>query len=90
MDKIELKTKLDLLGVNSHEYSLDGELIPDNIILYNSHDKWEVFYLDERGGRNDEKVFGFEKEACEHIYKLFKESKEIENKYLKQRIKPSH
>ena len=83
MDKIELKKKLDLLGVNSHEYSLDGELVADNIILYNSYHKWEVFYLDERGGRNDEKVFDSENEACEHIYRLFEESKEVENKYLK-------
>jgi len=83
MDKMELKNKLNLLGVSSHEYSLDGELVADNIILYNSYHKWEVFYLDERGGRNDEKVFDSENEACEHIYKLFKESKEIEDKYLK-------
>jgi len=83
MDKMELKNKLNLLGVSSHEYSLDGELVADNIILYISYHKWEVFYLDERGGRNDEKVFDSENEACEHIYKLFKESKEIEDKYLK-------
>lgn len=83
MDKIELKKKLDLLGVSSHEYSLNGEFVADNIILNNSYHKWEVFYLDERGGRNDEKVFDSENEACEQIYKLFKESKVIEDKYLK-------
>ena len=83
MNKKELQTKLDLLGVTSGAYSLEGELVPDNIILCNSYHKWEVFYLDEGGGRNDEKVFDSENEACEHIYKLFKESKEIEDKYLK-------
>ena len=79
MDKIELKKKLDLLGVHSCSYSLEGELVPDNIILYNSYHNWKVFYFDERGGRNDEKVFTSEKEACEYIYSLFKESKEIED-----------
>lgn len=81
MNKIELKKKLDLLRVNSHRYSLDGELLADKIILYNSYHKWEVFYLDERGGRNNEKIFYSENEACEYIYKLFKESKAIQDKY---------
>lgn len=83
MDRNELKKKLDLLKVNPQEYSLESELVPDNIILYHSYDKWEVFYLDERGGRNHQKVFYSEDEACRHIYKLFKKSKEIEGKCLK-------
>ncbi len=83
MNKKELHAKLDLLGVAFHEYSLEGELIPDNIVLYNSYNKWEVFFFDERGNRNDVKEFDSEIEACEHIYKLFKESKAIEGKYLK-------
>ncbi len=78
MNKKELQTRLDFLGVASQAYSLEGELVPDTIILYNSYHKWKVFYLDERGGRNDEKVFDSENEACEHIYKLFRASKEIE------------
>ena len=31
-----------------------------------------------KGARNDERVFNSEEKACEYIYKLFKESKEIE------------
>jgi len=60
-----------------------SSVIPDNIVLYNSYNKWEVFFFDERGNRNDVKEFDSEIEACEHIYKLFKESKAIEGKYLK-------
>jgi hypothetical protein len=30
----ELKAKLELLNVPSNQYSLDGSLIPDAIILY--------------------------------------------------------
>jgi len=81
MDKIELKKELDLLEVDSKLYSLEGELIPDNIILFNSYQNWEVFYFDERGNRNDEKIFFSEIDACFYIYKLFKEAKEIKEKF---------
>ena len=82
MDKIELKKTLDSFGVDPRTYSLDRELIPDSIILRNSYHTWEVFYLDEKGGRNNEKVFTSEQEACLHIYSLLKEAKEIEDKFL--------
>jgi hypothetical protein len=80
MDKKELIAKLNILGVDSNLYSLDGELNPDCIILYNSYNDWTVFYLDERGVRNDEKIFHSESKAYEYIYKLFKESKDLEKK----------
>jgi hypothetical protein len=83
MDKKELQNKLDFLGVDSNQYSLEGELNPYSIILYHSYNNWNVFYLDERGGRDNENIFHSESEACKYIYKLFKEYKEIEEKYLK-------
>lgn len=82
MNKQELVRELEKLNVDKRLYSLDGELKPDAIILYNFYSQWEVFYLDERGGRNDKKVFGSEEEACDYVYKIFKESKEVEDKYL--------
>jgi hypothetical protein len=81
MNRTKLIEKLDLLGVREREYSLYGNLNPDAIILYPNYNKWEVFYLDERGGRNDQKEFMSESEACEHVYKIFKASKQIENKF---------
>lgn len=66
------------LGVTATEYNLKGDLVPDNIILYNSYKEWQVFYFDERGGKNDKKVFKSECEACWYIFKLFRESKAIE------------
>jgi hypothetical protein len=45
MDKKELIAKLKILGVDSNLYSLDGELNPDCIILYNSYNDWTVFNL---------------------------------------------
>ncbi len=70
----ELRSKLDALGVPHGLYSLDGVLIPDRFVLFNSYDSCHVFYLDERGNRNNEQIFDSESEACEFVYKLFKNS----------------
>lgn len=71
MNKKELIEKLNTIGIKARQYSLDGELKPDAIILYPNYHKWEVFYLDERGGRNVEKEFTSEEEALNYIYELF-------------------
>ena len=63
MNKIILKEELDKLNVPAFYYSLNGELLPDRIIL-STEDNWNVFYLDERGNRHQEKIFNSEKEAC--------------------------
>lgn len=71
----ELRNKLGLLGIDENTYSLDGELNPDSIVLFNSYQEWKVFYLDERGGKHGKRTFSSEQEACDYIYKLFKDSK---------------
>ncbi|GAB2450975.1 hypothetical protein GCM10011375_36340 [Hymenobacter qilianensis] len=81
MSTSELKRQLDLLGVKSKSYSLFGELTPDTVVLVRNYYKWEVFYLDERGGRNDEKSFDSENDACDYIYKMFVKTREIEKKF---------
>lgn len=70
-----IKKELDKLGVNPNEYSLNGNIESDKIVLYQNYSKWEVFYFDERGGRNCEKVFCNEEDACSYIYELFKSNK---------------
>jgi len=75
MDIEDLKNSLSILHISEKEYSLDGSLNPDSIILYHNYSKWEVFYLDERGLKNSEKNFDSESEACQYIYKLFIDSK---------------
>lgn len=81
MNKKDLNKELDLLKVNQDFYSLNGDLTPDTIVLYENYDFWEVFYFDERGNINNKKVFKSEKEACLYIYNLFVKSKEIENRF---------
>jgi hypothetical protein len=81
MNKEELKIKLDLLGVKPKQYSLNGELEADSIILFHYYNNWQVFYLDERGGRNNQKDFPSENEACWYIYKLFEDAKKIEEQF---------
>lgn len=70
-----IKKELDKLGVNPNEHSLNGNIESDKIVLYQNYSKWEVFYFDERGGRNCEKVFCNEEDACSYIYELFKSNK---------------
>lgn len=71
MNRIELEKKLELLEIKKNEYSLYGELSSDCIILYLNYSKWEVFYLDERGGRDMLHVSFSEDDACSFIYQYF-------------------
>ncbi|MBK9564730.1 MAG: hypothetical protein IPO37_05955 [Saprospiraceae bacterium] len=77
MTILQLEKKLIKLNVSQREFSLKGDLMFDAINLIRNYDKWEVFYLDEKGNRNDQLKFDDESSACEHIYSLFKESKRI-------------
>lgn len=69
----DLKIKLETLKIPTSHYSLDGELLADRIILYSNYAKYEVFYLDERGGKNEFKIFERENAACNYVLKLFED-----------------
>ena len=71
MNKVELKLNYYLLSVDPKQYSLNGDLNADAIILFQNYNKWEVFYPDERGGRNEAKTFESENDACQYVHKLF-------------------
>ncbi|KIO76011.1 hypothetical protein TH53_17480 [Pedobacter lusitanus] len=77
MNREELKQKLEELNVYPGFYSLNGELLPDRIVLNHNYDKWEVFYFDERGNRDSEKTFSSENDACNYIYRYFIRQKGI-------------
>lgn len=68
MDRKELSKILQKERIPSDWYSLYGDLEPDRIILYLNYHKWEVFYLDERGGRTLLKSCRTEEEACAYIH----------------------
>jgi hypothetical protein len=67
----ELRDKLNFHGVNPDFYSLEGELLPDRVVLYKNYHRWETFYYDERGNRERFKVFESEEGACDYILDYF-------------------
>ena len=86
MNRLDLKHKLDEMGVNEEEYSLYGILDWDKIILYENYANWEVFYLSERGSRDNLHVFHSEDEACHYIFSLFKKNKIIEEQISNRKV----
>ena len=81
MDLKELEAKLIELKVNPNHFSLNGESKPDTVILYQNYSKWEVYYFDERGEKNDMRTFNLEKDACSYFYRLFKDAKAVEDEF---------
>lgn len=68
MTREELVKFLEKRRIPSDWYSLYGELLPDRIIMYENYKKWEVFYLDERGGRKMLRTCRSEEDACVFVY----------------------
>lgn len=62
-----LVKKLDEMGVPKRYYSINGDLLSDTYILNQTYGKWEYFYFDERGNKNDYKTFDNESDACIHL-----------------------
>jgi hypothetical protein len=80
MNKAELKIKLVLLGVKPVQYSLNGKFEPGRVILFHNYNKWQG-----TRERSDQKDFPFESKACLYIYKIFRDAKEIEERFGKER-----
>lgn len=72
MGIIELKEKLDEMGINPNYYSLNEGLYPDRLILEIKHHTTEVFYFDERGNKEKCQEFRNEEDACLYVYDFFK------------------
>lgn len=69
MNIIDLKTKLDELGVRPDSYSLTGSAGNECYVLsQEGSKKWSVFYS-ERGQRSCLETFGSEDEACRALLK---------------------
>lgn len=78
MNRQDLKHKLDEMGIDENYYSLSGNLEWDKIILYENYSNWEVFYLSERGTRDNLHVFHSEDEACQYIHQEFQKLQNIQ------------
>lgn len=81
MTREDLKKKLDELQISEGEYSLFNELFSDRVILYQNYGDWEVFYLDERGRKNDHVIFKDESAAYGHILNLFVDSQKVKRDF---------
>jgi hypothetical protein len=68
MKRTELSKVLEYEGIPSDWYSLYGDFLADRVVLFENYGKWEIFYVDERGGRNVLKICGSEESACDFIH----------------------
>jgi hypothetical protein len=72
-----LKQKLSENNIPTNLYSIDDGLKPNAYILYKNYSQWEFFFLDEKGDRNNFKIFYNEEEAFDYFWNKI----EIEIKY---------
>ena len=79
MNRKELKTKLDEIGIPTSWYSLYGERILDTLVLEWGF-KWRIFVFGERGQETEIASFDTEDEACEYFYQEMKKGKEREER----------
>lgn len=79
MKRKELEIKLNAEGFDPNTFSLYGELNTYSIVIYHNHYIWEVFYLDERGGRNMLGLCNTEDEACDILYQALQHDKSVNN-----------
>jgi hypothetical protein len=82
MDIQELMKLLKKENVAENWHSLDGTLIPDRMIIRQLDNKWEVFYLGDRGYVTKEKQFENESEACKYLYQTLIETKQRSNRKM--------
>ncbi len=79
MKRKELEIKLKAEGFAPNTYSLYGELNTYSIVIYHNYYIWEVFYLDERGGRNMLGLCSSEDEACDLLYRELMKERSLRN-----------
>jgi hypothetical protein len=86
----ELHIELKTLGIPEDRYYLHGVYGSTNdddklslIIRKGVYSVEYEVYFKERGEKHSTRVFKNEEEACQYMYKRFKENKKIEDKYSK-------
>ncbi len=72
----ELQIILGNLGIPERSYSINANLKSDIHVLRKISDVWEYFYVDERGGQdNDHRFFKTEDEASRYLLKVLIEER---------------
>jgi hypothetical protein len=84
MNLNNLKETLIKMKINPLYYSLNEGLKSDSLILTINYNKWEVFYMDERGNKHDELIFNNENDACVYIYNRFYEIELMKKQFPKK------
>ena len=72
MTRIELSRKLEELNIDKEFYSLEGNLLPDRMVLVQADFRWFVLYFDKEKAVRNLKSFGSENEACSYLYNYYK------------------
>lgn len=73
MNITSLLEKLNEIGVPKSYYSINGNLASETYILNKIYNKWEYFYFDEKGNKNNYKTFNNENEACVYFLKVLED-----------------
>ena len=72
MNKTQLEAELNKLKAPPNYYSINGSLISDTYMLNEIYGKWEYFYFDEKGSRQNYRIFENEDEACDYFLEKVK------------------
>jgi len=73
----ELRRAVKDLRINPSFYSiLDSKIVNGHVLRQDGND-WVVYYLDERGGFHDKRIFETEDEACVYFLRRLEKNKEL-------------
>lgn len=70
----ELVNKISANSIPTELYSINEGIKPNAYILFKNYDKWEYFFITEKGDRVNFRIFYNESQAYDFFWeKLFKE-----------------
>ncbi|MEE9343928.1 MAG: hypothetical protein V3V12_09890 [Gammaproteobacteria bacterium] len=79
MNLVELKKKLDDLGIDEQAYSLGNAIEDEQYCMEKIGRKWHYYYS-ERGQKAGERSFEKESEACEYMYSILKSDPTVKSR----------
>ena len=69
----EMLLEIKEMRIPDRDYSVNDSLGSDKCIFRKVYSYWECFYMDERGGQdNNYRRFNNENDACEYFIKMLK------------------